>query len=323
MKIKHNILISLVVTGIVLLTGCSKVAFDEGLNIQQKEQDLEAGPILNFPSIHGEVAAVAFEDNFPKPGDADYNDFLTNFRVTEKINKDNQVTNIIIDFYPRAVGATYDHTFLLVLDGIKDQPSNISLETPPLFNGDAQVQLTYYNSSGLILAEQDNLSVSKDLVVFGNTHSIFNAFPSHVLNTYIEYPYFPAAHSARVEIELANPELNPLGLRSEVDTSKLRMVLHVKNTQKDIDIIDVDSANFDSNGYPFGFIIPSNWQWPREGVDINSAYPHFSKYQAYLLEKAAWPDTVVTPEAYNWFISMAHLAEVYPVTPLPPLLPLD
>jgi LruC domain-containing protein len=302
--------------------GCSKVGFSPSpVEITQSSPD-PGQPELRFPKVGGDVAAVAFEDNFPKPGDADYNDFLVNFRMIEKINDQDQVTDIIVDFYPRTLGGSYDHSLLVVLNGQKSQPSNITLKTTPLFNGDAMVRLTHYDAGGAVLDTQNGLPVDQDVTVFASTHAAFNAQTStQIINTFATQSYVPAVQSARLEIHLANPALNPVGAKAEIDISKLRMVLHVKNTGKDIDTVDVDPLNVDSNGYPFGFIIPSNWQWPQEGISIASQYPNFAQYQLYLLQKMVLPDVVAPQQVLNWFNYLSATTGLYPQVPLPRLLP--
>jgi LruC domain-containing protein len=278
--------------------------------------------LVQYPS-QGSFAAVAFEDNYPRPGDGDYNDFLTNFRITEKINPLGQITEIIVDFYPRALGASYDHQFLLVLNGKKDLPSNISLQTSPLFNGGARVQLTHFDASGNLLDVQNNLSAVNDIVVFNSTHAIFG-FPSgsmSIVNTLPAQPYIPAMQNARVDIVLIDPSQNPVAAAG-IDLAKFRMILHVKNTGQDIDTINSDPSNFDSNGNPFGFVIPASWQWPTEGTSIGAIYPSFLNYRTYLLQLAIQIGLVIPQDVQNWFNApIGGSIGLYPLIAAPRLLP--
>ncbi len=276
-----------------------------------------AKSILQFPSLSN-LAAIAFEDNFPSVGDADYNDFLTNFKITEAINTQNQITQITIDFYPRAVGAGFDHSLILVLDGVKDSPSNITKQTTPLFNGDASIVLMKYDGSGNLKSKQ-NYSKGQDVVVFQSTHDAFG--DSGQVNTNPGAPYIAPLSLARVQITLHNPEQNAVASNS-IDTSKFRVILHVSNTNKDIDIIDVDPSNFDSNGYPFGFIIPSDWQWPVEGKAIDNSYPNFAAYRKFLVDKNSDPTVTAPPSVLNWFLSpVPNDPSLYPRVQAPTKLP--
>jgi len=270
------------------------------------------------------VAAVAFEDLYPNHGDADFNDFVTAFRIVEKVNSQDQITKIFIDFYPRAVGAGYDHEFLMVLDGVKDQPSNITLQTTPIFNGTASVTLTHFDPSSNVIDSQQNLPDNHDVVVFPSTHALFGSGNlTNLVDTTLSQPYQPANQSARIEIDLNQPNLNPVPTDGKIDVSKFRMILHVKDTDKDIDIIDVDPQNYDSSGYPFGFIIPTDWQWPSEGTSIDTVYPMFSQYRQYLLDTASGNATTPPSSVLDWFNEPASgTTDLYPVIPGPNLLPI-
>lgn len=291
--------------------------------VSTKTVEWNAKNILQFPSLSS-VAAIAFEDNFPNPGDADYNDFVTNFRIVENINDSNQITKINIDFYPRAVGAGYDHSLIVVLDGIKDTPSNITKTTTPMFNGNAQISLITYNANGAIVSTVSNLPKDKDVVIFPSTHALFgNGNLSGTLNSSPGAAFHSARTYARLEIVLSNPASNVVS-QTALDISKFRILLHVKNTNQDIDLIDVNSSNFDSNGYPFGFIIPTNWQWPTEGANINNVYPNFPAYRQYLINKKLNPAATAADPVLNWFdYPVTGSTGLYPLPPTPPLLPLN
>ena len=277
--------------------------------------------ILQFPSLSN-MAAIAFEDNFPAPGDADYNDFVTNFRIVEDINNSNQITKITMDFYPRAVGAGYDHSLIVVLDGTKDTPTNITTTTSPMFSGGAQISLTRFNADGSVASTQGNLSKSSDIVIFSSTHALFGSGTlTGAINSIPSSSYKNARLFARLEIVLTNPASNVV-TNNKIDISRFRMILHVKNTNKDIDLVDVDPNNFDANGYPFGFVIPTNWQWPTESSNINNVYPNFPQYRQYLIAKRLNPNATAADPVLNWFdYPVPGTAGIYPLPPTPPLLP--
>jgi LruC domain-containing protein len=291
-------------------------------------------PVMKFPTV-SDLAAVAFEDRHPFAGDEDFNDFLTDFKIVEKVNELNQITDIIVDFYPRAVGASYDHSLLMILSGKKDQPSNISLQTKPLFSGDAVVTLSHYDSQNHLLGAPENLPTDHDVVIFKSTHALFDpGHPHEIVNTVKGNPYKPALQSARLKVHLLDPSDNPVNMDGKIDLSKFRIVLHVMHnptdTQHDIDIIDVDPTNpdlFDKDGYPYGFIIPANWQWPTEDFGpghtkkIDAAYPSFAKYREYLQKRANDPSYEASEDTLNWFMNSKVSDYLYPLVPAPKLLP--
>jgi hypothetical protein len=291
------------------------------------------------------INAVAYEDLYFAPGttpsempDYDYNDFLTNFRVQEVTNTSNQVTDIYIDFYPRAVGAGYDHIFYLVLTGTKTTPSNnsnILPTTKAMFQGAATVTLTYYDSNGDVYGTPSNPPYNQDIEVFSSTHAIFGGKPdkngnySQIDTTLpsgytsgVPSNYAPALYNARVHIQLTSPALNPAP--KNFDASTLRMILHPIPTNYDIDIINVDPNNFVAGtGNPWGFIIPTEWQWMQESVDIIKGYPTISSYQEYLAGQN--PSCATTDNCINWFnypvTGTTAASTLYPIIPFQPTNP--
>ncbi len=274
------------------------IATDRAGNQAQKTTSWYAENIIQYPSLDN-IASVAYEDLFPKAGDADYNDFITNFKITEVVNAAGQVSKIVIDFVPRATGAGYDHRLLLSLDGIKDQPSNITSKTAALFNGSANISLIHYDKGGRIVSEKKNLPKDKDVEIFSSTHAVFNVTKGSI-NVRPDVAQVQPVVTARVAIELKNPELNAVGSRKEVDLSRFRLILAVKNTNKDIDLINV-SKQIDANGFPFGFVIPTNWKWPAEKVHIDTVYPYFPQYRKYLLQTLTNPNATAPAHVRKWY----------------------
>jgi LruC domain-containing protein len=265
-------------------------------------------PVITFPNPEN-IATIVFEDNYPKPGDADFNDFVTNISVQEKVNTKGEIYQILIDFIPRAIGASYDHKLLLVLDGKKNHPtdSRAAKVTAPLFHGDADITLVHKDENGKVIEVQNNLPKSQDVVLFSSTREIFHHGFVNVAaaNCRLHKP----AVTAHVEINIKSPHLNPLGSRREVDITKYRVVLHVKNTNKDIDIVDVNPEMIDTRGLPHGFFVPTDWKWPAEGLDLRMIYPKFASYAAYLSSKKTSPSVTASEDVKNWFTEISPAFE--------------
>ncbi len=294
---------------------------------------------VTYPSI-GSVAAVAWEDLYGNGSpDSDYNDFLMEFQVTEKVDSSNQITDIYLDFYPRAVGAGYDHSVVLALTGEVTTPAinNATLpRTAPLFHGAANIDITYYDGGGNVLSKQASAPYNnQDVMVFSSTHGAFGlSAGSSITNTAIPTNYIwgsgtpsnyiAATQNARIHLALNNPADNPVPSTGQIDLSTLRMVLHVKDTNENVDIINVDPNNFAaSNGFPWGFIIPTDWQWMQESVNISRGYPNFAAYANFLQGKN--PSCATTDKCINWFnypaTDLAAQATLYPSVPFKAILP--
>lgn len=250
---------------------------------------------------HG-VNAIAFEDLYYLPGetpssslDYDYNDFVVNFKIFVIKNSANKMTDIYFDFYPRATGGGDDHKLLLVLNG---QPSHsgdnnhLRPTTPALINGSAVVNRIEYGADGSAGASTFP-SATQDVVIFSSTHGAFGA--TGQINSRNTSPYIPAIQNVRIHIALNQPELNEARSDDLIDPSKFRLVLYNKATKMNIDIINVVPSFRDHLGYPFGFIIPTDWKWPKENARIDDVYPTFSQYRNYL------NGVPVAGDPRNWF----------------------
>ncbi len=256
----------------------------------------------------------------------------------EKINQNNQITDIFIDFYPRALGAGDDHSFLMVVNGTKDNPTTsggnvwAAMPSTPLFDlaSGATAQLSYYKPDGTLQSGQ-SVSTAHDIMIFPSTHSAFGVNSSSIVDTYSGSGYTPAIQYARLQITPTDPTKNPVDMLNgapTVNISKFRMVLYNLNTSQDIDIIDVlPNAYNPTTGYPFGMVVPTTWQWPTEGSVIDYGYPSFGDYRTYLLSKATNPNATASQATLNWFLNPvqdpnANQQYLYPAVPAPSPLPI-
>ena len=67
----------------------------------------------------------------------------------------------------------------------------------------------------------------------------------------------------------------------------------------DIDLADINPGDgmIDSNGNPFGLLVPTNWVWPLERVNINTVYPYFNEYTQHLSGEI----DVLSDQAKHWY----------------------
>lgn len=249
-------------------------------------------------------AFMAFEDLYPNPGDADYNDFVMAFHSTESYDADGGLDSINMSFAPLARGAGYNHSIWLDLDGVIDRHrTNITTETDPLYGGDAIVKVSYTDlENGAMQSRYFNKD--DDIPIFHNTRAALSGFANVDNHTPIIFPKW----KTDVEITLADSS-NTLLERGLPDESSYRVYMHVNNTTSDIDLAAVNTGDgmIDSNGFPFGLVVPGGWQWPLERVNINQAYQHFDDYRAWLIDPSDAPGF----ETQNWFTSPDTSGLVY------------
>ena len=244
-------------------------------------------------SSTGQWATLAFEDLYPNPGDADYNDMVLQFRVQENYNAQQQLETIHLDFIPLARGAGYNHRLYLSLDGNLDS-RNATYTSTPAVVGDASVKVTYNNlDSGA--SQISYYDQSDDVLVFHNTRSALSGFANVYDNGELTEPRVMTS----IDISLTNPELNPASQALAGGEFNYRPFLYVMNTRLDIDLFEVNPYDgmIDQNGYPFGLMVPVDWRWPLEGVGIDTAYPYFSEYRSWL----AGETDNISDQALQWY----------------------
>jgi LruC domain-containing protein len=249
-------------------------------------------------------ATIAYEDLFPNEGDADYNDLVVNMRVTENYNRNDELMSIRMDFVPRARGAGYNHEFITVTDGAVDPVSNITFMSEAAYNGVGYATVRRHGANGLEVS-RDTYTGGADLIIFPDTSIALPRAPgTFAANTVGGKCLTEPQVTTRVNIVITDPANNKLQDRSEIGVAQYRPVLHVKTTGWDIDVADVDSSiiigrtgGINAKGYPFGIVIPANWNWPMEYQHIELAYPLFADYRQTLLSGVA----STNPDVAQWY----------------------
>lgn len=252
------------------------------------------GEFTNTFSSNDGWVTLAYEDLYPSIGDGDYNDMVVRYHVEENYNAEQELETIRLQFEPLARGAGYNHSFNLSLDGEIDNSNNISAITNPAFIGDALISVTYNQSDGGSHTFK-NIDREDDISIFHNTRSTLTGFA----NVYPDQEWMNAKLTTTVDIILASPELNTYSDRGDESLLWYRPFLSVNNTNLDIDLADINQADgmLDGSGNPFGLLIPHNWEWPLERVNINEAYPLFSAYTNWLNGDSA----ALSQQAEQWY----------------------
>jgi LruC domain-containing protein len=225
---------------------------------------------------------VAYEDLFPVPGDADYNDFVAKYFVVEnyknvdtetELEKEKEIIKIIEkekdiskktklgSLYGEAKAvdkvAGYNHRFGLVIDfpGLTADLLEISY-----YDGSGVQQSATYDSveDQAVIWLFENTKYAKD-----NTASFFLHFPSAVDRDRVSYaPFDPVLQvtsngsSKAYDIHLIGEDPLPGTVNPAVPE----------------DFID-------DNGFPWALLVPDDWEHPAETQYIGQAYPLFDAWR--------------------------------------------
>lgn len=238
-----------------------------------------------LPLIQGEWASIAFEDNFGSPdaGDRDFNDAVFNYRIAEQYNNNSELIRIFIEVKLRAAVSDGNHKLKLIFNG---NPSaffeNITFSSERAFNGNAHATIFYPDGT-----------ISQKEYMQDSLLTLFKSSRNQI------------GQVVKVEVKILQPDLNKkISNQNFVDYRKYRFILqNIGQDDTGIDIAEINSTDemlSNSNHYPFGFMVPAEWVFPREGQLIDEAYPKFYLYRQWLSGPKTSPPSF---DAARWFIN--------------------
>ncbi|MBA7567831.1 hypothetical protein ES708_09549 [subsurface metagenome] len=225
-----------------------------------------------------ESLTVAFEDLYlrERAGDADYNDFLAQYTITEYYNGENKLTKIEGEATAKVKIAGYNHMFGISIGYEKDV--------------DASIEATYFDKYGnkqedVSISPHENITVPAN-PMFPNKAIIplFESTEDATKDDIGKTAYFAVTFSEAVE-------------REKVELAPFDPFLYVYNTYYDYDIHLIgkdplpDTQNpvwsyttvafnfMDGDGFPWALLVPTEWQHPAETQFIEELYPFFKDWR--------------------------------------------
>jgi LruC domain-containing protein len=198
---------------------------------------------------------VAYEDLYgrERAGDADYNDFVAHYSLTEETNDDGLITRITGEATAVAKMAGYNHRFGLFFR----------------FEGEARLKVLYNQTAAEAAMDQIQgrlVTDEADAVLFDSTNAAVGRTSFFELD-FSENPQDPA----------------------NINRAPYDPYLYVKNTGHDVHLIgeeplpgsnNPDDDDFrDGDGYPWALLVPADWQHPDERQRIDEAYPAFTYWR--------------------------------------------
>ena len=262
--------------------------------------DADYAFVLNYPPEQDQYMTVAFEDLYlmEEAGDADYNDFLGKYRITErtKVNKLGQtmLTYIEGDIIAAVKIAGYDHLFGIAF-GYK-------METGEVIP-DVDITLNYYGSDGNPPTRTTSTFKLAELMV-----PIEEPNDSPFTHK-IVLPLFGSTAAATVNgntpIAHFTGDFSPEGIdREKIQLAPYDPFLYVWNTRYDIHLIgevplsaipdlpEIDPiyelksgdamgpySFMDGEGFPWALLVPIDWEHPAETQRIETVYPFFDLWR--------------------------------------------
>ena len=214
---------------------------------------------------------AGYEDLYPDVGDYDFNDLTVAYQIVEGFDKSGNITAIQGTAYLITRGASYSSDW------------HIKFDLPPGTVGNLVCKVQLKPESPAQPCSASNPSQtngSADITVFENTTSIFTDPGSPYVNTDPGRP-FVQGPKATFTLDLAAP------IRASSLKPPFNAYLHVRKTGQMIQLLEVNPSFKDKNGFPFGMLMPADWQPPSERVSLIDAYPGFLDFVASQGSKSA------------------------------------
>ncbi|GIX42785.1 MAG: hypothetical protein KatS3mg129_2518 [Leptospiraceae bacterium] len=222
-----------------------------------------------FPSSG--VAIVTFEDLYPVPGDADFNDVVIKIYNEEDLNTQGQVVRIRGKYKFLAKGAGYNHIVLIKLPGSGTVIQNVYDGNNNLVN---QINTHADSLQKLPLFLKDSLFFANPVYT---SSSLYNTGELCFHNSKKDNVYIPC-YSSEFEVIFDEPQA-----KTKATSAPYDLYIYVLNTGKEIHFPGLYVNNgvdsyLDDDGFPWALLVPSEWNWPYERKYITNGYPCFDEW---------------------------------------------
>ncbi|MFM8333840.1 MAG: LruC domain-containing protein, partial [Candidatus Methylumidiphilus sp.] len=214
---------------------------------------------------------VAYEDQ--AIGDYDFNDAVIGYQVKYGLNSDSQVVKIEGTAYLMAKGAAYTHDWHLRIGLPAAVQARVECKTALPANPQATFACSGVNpvlSTGTadVLAFQDTGKLFPN-PLFTNYNKVF----TNTLSWPVEARAYLKGPKSVFTVTLSRPVDS-----AAISAAPFDPYLYVRDTKKTVQLLQVNAAVKDANGYPYAMLMPTGWNWPYEKTDIRRSYPKFSNF---------------------------------------------
>lgn len=222
------------------------------------------------------AGTLAFEDNWPKKGDYDFNDFIASYTYSLVKDKgESLVKSIRMTFIPRALGATYNSGFAIQLP--VDAEKVKAVTGGKLENNSGKAVILVYEDTrrngfdgkgGYINTQKENGYVSGKSVTVNVI--LENKMDIHSFEGFNPFIY---VGSRNHEIHLTDmpptEKMDHSLLGSGEDRSDAGRGVYYRTDNTHPWVLDIPSPNNNTN---------SVWEYPLESATISNAYPNYNNW---------------------------------------------
>ncbi len=268
----------------VVVTGPVKDADNDGVDDDLDDYPNDASRAFNvyYPN-KTDWGTLAFEDLWPGTGDYDFNDLVLDYHYKSVLNSSNKLVEFFTDYSVRAVGASLENGFGLMLGG---DPTNI-----------ASVSGTHFTENYLHLnANGTEQGQSKTVIMlFDNSFSMIGSSGSAFINTKENVPYVdPDTNTLHVVYQTpvstdvtGTAPYNPFMVINKERGKEVHLAGQQPTDLADHSLFGKGADDTDpgvgkyyqtKNNLPWAIDLPVSFAYPVEQVEILSAYNHFADW---------------------------------------------
>jgi len=268
----------------VVVTGPVTDADGDGVDDDLDDYPNDASRAFNvyYPN-ETDWGTLAYEDLWPGTGDYDFNDLVLDYHYKSVLNSSNKLVEFFTDYSVRAVGASLENGFGLMLGG---DPSNV-----------ASVSGTHFTENYLHLnANGTEQGQSKTVVMlFDNSFSMIGSSGSAFINTKEDVPYVnPDTNTLHVVYQTpvstnttGTAPYNPFMVINKERGKEVHLAGQQPTDLADHTLFGTWADDTDpgtgkyyqtKNNLPWAIDLPVSFAYPLEQVEILSAYNHFAEW---------------------------------------------
>lgn len=233
----------------------------------------------HFPAINQD-GTLAFEDMFPKKGDYDMNDLVTDYHIEEWMNAANKITKLKVKLNLRATGAGYRNGFGIELPIAAGKIQDVQ---------GCKIKDTYIKRN----ANGTEAGQSKAVIIaFDNGYTLLSAPDGGFVNTEKEKIKIPSylfefivnLKTPVTRAELGNAPYNPFIIVNRERGREVHLAGKTPTALADLSLFQTgdDDTGTGQRYYqtkrklPWAINLPTSFKYPIEKMPINKAYLKFN-----------------------------------------------
>jgi LruC domain-containing protein len=273
-------------------TAIKKDALNKVPNVDDSDADGVADSLDEFPDDYRRAyssyfpsqdsyVTLAYEDNWPKMGDYDFNDLVVGERLQTTYDASGQVSGFIIQGYIAARGASKENGFALRL-----------VDMPPSQIESAELHIDNQIYSKTTEASQTDAVItlwsnSKRFTDTGQTGKCSHFNTNKACENFANVPFTFDVRLTNSQISLDHSEFDFFIYRTNDRSLEIHMPGYTPTDRFKLSRLGQDDDTSDAgrgryfrtkDNLPWALQISDQWAYPREYIDVLWAYPDYESW---------------------------------------------